>query len=242
MNLIYHTSHCGSTLLTALLSTVNQETYAEPSYLHEMIIQRQYSLNFGDIEHLPVLVKLPSGLCHTAVQTDVRKVFLYRPLGEHLVKVYNSNLLNETYLGYYYEYMMGAKHPRLKDMELDSPLKKHIFMWVNRVLWLQESKNVLWVKAVDFFTEMKSTTTKICSFLGIPSVTNFSISTVDVKVAGLNHTDIPVNRVQINYDDKKAVGYHHGVIPEMLWQEDEEIAESCTWLLKHLPELENLVS
>lgn len=239
MNLIYHTSHCGSTLLAALLSTVNQETYAEPSYLHDVIKQRQHSLNLKEIEHLPVIVKIPSGLCHTAAQNCAKKVFLYRPLGEHLVKVYNSNILNETYLGYYYEYMTGAKHPRLRDMELNSPLKKHIFMWANRVLWMQESENVFWVKSVNFFTEMKLTTRKICEFFEIPQVTNFSISTIDVKLAGLNHTDIPVNQVQINYDNKKAVGYHHGVIPEMLYEEDEEIVEGCAWLLKQLPELEN---
>lgn len=241
MNLIYHTSHCGSTLLTALLSTVNAETYAEPSSLHQSIVSRQYAINFDDILEQPVIIKMPSGLCHTAPQFSVKKIFLYRTLGEHLVKVYNPETLNQIYLSYYFDYMSNVKHPQLREVELDTDLKKHIFMWANRLLWLKESTNVLWVNCQDFFDSMQSTTTYICNFLSVPPVTNFSISTIDVKLAGLNHTDIAVNQVQMETGRKKAVGYKHGLIPRMLYEEDEELVEGCNWLVEILPQLRKYV-
>lgn len=241
MNLIYHTSHCGSTLLTALLSTVNAATYAEPSSLHQSIVSREYAINFDDILEQPVIIKMPSGLCHTAPHFAVKKIFLYRTLAEHLVKVYNPETLNKTYLSYYFDYMSNVKHSKLQEVELDTDLKKHIFMWANRFLWVKESKNTLWVNCKDLFDAMQSTTTDICNFLEVQPVTNFSVSTIDVKLAGLNHTDIPVNQVQMEIERKKAVGYKHGLIPSMLFEEDEEIMEGCNWLIGVLPELQEYV-
>jgi hypothetical protein len=100
MKLIYHTSHCGSTLLAALLSIVNQETYSEPNIFHSAIKNGVYELNLECFIDNSTIIKIPSGMCHSAIQYDVKKVFLYRSLEEHLVKVFNNPELSESYLNY----------------------------------------------------------------------------------------------------------------------------------------------
>ncbi len=242
MKLIYHTSHCGSTLLTALLSTVNKETYAEPSYLHQAISNKQYDLDLSNLSKHPLIIKLPSGLCHTAVaHSKIKKVFLYRNLGDHLVKVYNNEYLRKSYLNYYYDYMLNTIHPDLQRLNFSTDLEKHIFMWINRIFWLKESKEVLWINATDFFCNVNFSVERICKFFDLPMVENFGISTIDVKVAGLNHTDIPVSQVQIKTENKKAVGHRHGVIPEIVYTEDEEIMSALIVTQNKFPSLNHLI-
>ena len=101
MNLIFHTSHCGSTLMTALLSTVVNDTYSEPGMTHEFIKNKQYDLAFDYKLGQKTVVKLPSGLCHLAPQSKERGIFLYRNLKEHLIKVYSNDELSKIYLSYY---------------------------------------------------------------------------------------------------------------------------------------------
>ncbi|NBW17714.1 MAG: hypothetical protein EBR82_58035 [Caulobacteraceae bacterium] len=107
-----------------------------------------------------------------------------------MVKVFNNPELSESYLNYYFEYMFNVKHPLLEGIDFNDNLKKHIFMWANRILWLQDSSNVLWLESKDFFSEMEKNTTKVCNFFEVPVVKNFSIARIDVKIAGLNHTNI----------------------------------------------------
>ena len=237
MKLIYHTSHCGSTLLTALLSMVNEETYSEPNIFHSAIKNGVYELNLECFIDNSTIIKIPSGMCHSAIQYDVKKVFLYRSLEEHLVKVFNDPKLSEYYLNYYFEYMFNVKHPLLKGIDFNDDLKKHIFMWANRILWLQDSSNVLWLESKDFFSEMEKNTTKVCNFFEVPTVKNFSIARIDVKKAGLNNINIPVNQIDILPENNVLVGYNHGIIPECVYLEDEEISVGRDWLLSFVPNL-----
>jgi len=81
---ILHTSHSGSTLLAYLLSPL-AEVYSEPIWTHQMIQEKRSLQQIDSMEG--VIVKYPSGLCHLAPNIKGSKVFLYRNLGEHLLKL-----------------------------------------------------------------------------------------------------------------------------------------------------------
>ena len=237
MKIIYHTSHCGSTLLTALLSTTNRETYSEPSLFFNMVLEKKYNLEFEAENENQCIVKLPSSICHTAAKNNAKKVFLYQNLGEHLVKVFNCPSLRDIYLERNFQYVSNVTHPEIKNLSLDSDLKKHIFLWANNILWLRDSSNVLWVKSSDLFNEMEKVTLDVCFFLQIPPVVNYSISTIHVKHAGLNYVEVPVSEVSIPPEKKMVVGHKYGIIPSFVYEEDEELMEGCDWLLQRVPSL-----
>jgi hypothetical protein len=202
-----------------------------------MITNNRYDFKFNVEDENHCVCKLPSGLCHTAAQNSVKKVFLYRNLGEHLVKVYNFPDYNASYLEHYFPYALNVRHPELKKLSLDTDIKKHIFMWANNILWLKDSLNVFWVKSSDFFNKIETITQDVCCFFEIPPVVNYSISTIHVKQAKLNKTEQPLSEIEIPPERKYFIGRKFGIIPKFVYEEDEEIMEGCDWLLQHVPSL-----
>lgn len=237
MKLIYHTSHCGSTLLTALLSTVNYNTYAEPPFLHEHIRNKTTDINLNSLNFPDMVVKMPSGLCHLAIQHSENKVFLYRSLGEHLIKIYFHYFRSQNYLNYYYDYMMQTKHPKLNDIVFDTDGKKHVFLWANRILWLNDSRNVLRIKTKDFLSNKKTIVDQICDHFSLPYVTDFSAVAFDVKEAGMNSTSEPLASIDLATRQYHPVSYGHGLIPEEFYQDENEIQQLINWIGHLVPEL-----
>lgn len=107
---IYHTSHCGSTLLISILKE-SSSVYSEPFWTHQVIKHNSNFFQFID-NYDDDIIKLPSGLCHFAHQINGKKIFLYRKLKQHLFKILFQ--YRTHYIDYYYEYFRSNIHPSSK--------------------------------------------------------------------------------------------------------------------------------
>lgn len=125
INQIYHTSHCGSTLLICLLKEV-AKVYSEPFWTHQVINHDvDFFQHIGQYDNS--IIKFPSALCHFAYQSNGKKIFLYQ-LKQHLFKI-----LPEKRTAYidcnYYSYFRKNIHSSLKNIEFDTIEKMNIFLW-----------------------------------------------------------------------------------------------------------------
>jgi hypothetical protein len=231
---IYHTSHCGSTLLVKLLSEVIS-SYSEPSWCHKIINGENIDF-FEEIKKYDEsLIKFPSGFCHFATHVDNKKVFLYRNLKNHLFKLLALDGDIHQYLNYYYDYFQFNIHPKLKGINFDDIGKKHVFLWANRIFWMMDSVNVIAVESNNFFNNKKDILDEICEFFEIKKVKNFSYINYNVKSVGMNRNDIEISNV-ISDDNKKVIIYpSYGVIEDSLCLNDDEIMELVNWAKNNIP-------
>ena len=218
---IFHTSHCGSTLLVKLLSS-QIESYSEPDWTHQPVRTNNFTLGSDSFHKEGTLVKYPSGICPMASQVSGKKMFLHRNLKEHLFKFKS---VGDYQFSYYLDFFLKQRHPALADMSIDSEIQKHVFLWANRVLWVQEEEEVLWIKSRDFFAHKEKELKKITTFFEIPEITDLTASFVDVKRLGYNHNNIPIHQVVADAKNISAVRANHGFIPKELINEDEEILQ-----------------
>lgn len=231
INQIYHTSHCGSTLLISLLKE-SAISYAEPSWTHNVIQRGDNFFRFIN-EYDNGIIKLPSGLCNYAYQTEGKKIFLYRKLKQHLTKILYNYRIN--YIDYYYPYFRKNIHPSLKNIEFDTINKINIFLWANRIMWIFECKNIFWVESNEFFMNKQETLNNICDYLDIDRVTNFELANVNVKSIGMNHNNIDLNSINFDPNIAKNVDSDYGIIPDKICYDDHMICELLEWTRNNLP-------
>jgi len=223
---ILQTSHSGSTLLAYLLFPL-AEVYCEPEWTHAIIQEKKSPTN---IELKPgVIYKYPSGLCHLAPIIKGPKVFLYRNLGEHLLKLRANT--DRTYLDYYYEYCRLYCHPDLKDLNTESMLEKHIFLWAHRFLWVKES-DALFIKSSDFFVNPMSEFQKICHQFCITPPETISLPAFNVKLAGYNHQEVQLKEVVPQ--TSTPVKPKEGVIPAAIVENSSMVKEAKEWIRSNL--------
>jgi hypothetical protein len=162
---IFHTSHCGSTLLACLLSK-SVATLTEPKWSHDIrfvegledkvkLVKNNHKEN--------TLVKYPSLVCEIAPFIDGKKVFLYKNFEDHLCK-------------------MRAVHGKSD--------KDHAMFWCFRFANLIKAKDVLFIECNYFLNNQQQVAKEVCNWFGIdyvPVEINFH-----VKQAGYNHRDEPI--------------------------------------------------
>lgn len=241
MDLIYHTSHCGSTLLAALLSSVKKNTYAEPYSAVWHTENENYFIDYAKLGPLDSLIKMPSTLCHSSVQTSEKKIFLYRTLSEHLMAVFNHADRKTLTVALDYPYLEKVPHPVLRGLKCDTLLKKHVYMWANRVFWMGESTNVYWVDSNCLFLNTHEVVKDICGFFNYSQTVDFSYMELDVKRAGLNRTDSPLDTIPIPDHRKKKLKENHGVYPADMITRDKQIMQACEWIEKLFPSTKNIL-
>ena len=225
---IYHTSHCGSTLLTSMLSSAIP-SYSEPSWCHQLIRGEDISFCQQIEKYENSLIKLSSGLCHFAHEMEDKKIFLYRNLKNHLFKLLTVDKNKNNYLNTYYEYFLKNIHPNLEGIEFDTDEKKHVFLWANRVFWLLDSPNVFGVESNKFFLNRKEILNEICNFLELERIKNFSYENYDVKSIGMNDINIELGKVQPNMENKRITYPSYGVIEDAVCLCDDKIMEVVDW-------------
>jgi hypothetical protein len=225
---IYHTSHCGSTLLISLLSEVIP-SYSEPSWSHE--IYGSIDINFQEKikEYNNCIIKLPSALCHYAVQTQSKKVFLYRNLKNHLFKLILLNNDPDHYINWYYDYFLQNIHPNLKGIDFNTSGKKHVFLWANRIFWMSESQNCYTINANHFFSNKKQCLSDICNFLNIKEVKNFFHQEYNVKEIGMNRNEIELSKVIPSKKNAQVAYPSYGIIEDAVCLQYEKIMELVNW-------------
>lgn len=185
MNLIFHTSQCGSTLLGALLSK-SLPTKNEPEWTHKIHEQENplefVKQNASDNE----IIKYPSVYCYLMPQIEGKKVFVYRTLPSHL-----SKLKDSPDLVFHLNAMTPNLHSKSKNWDMGSTdTTIQTLLWMDRCFWAMEAKDLLLINAKDLFEDQQKVAKKVCAHFGIeyvPVEINY-----DVKDAQLNHTDTPI--------------------------------------------------
>lgn len=226
INQIYHTSHCGSTLMATLLAN-STIVYCEPPWSENILLNVQLKLP-SDFDN--VVIKFGSGSCPLSNKVLGKKVFLYRKLKHHLFKIKSSNYI-EHILSTKYEHNLKYCHPSLTDYEFKSDLEKIAFIWLNNVQWLSDVDNVLWVESNNFFKNKKETMNMVCEHFNIDKVKNYELSNVYVKSFNLIGNERSINEAEIpNLGEVKSVYPSFGIIEDDLCDLYSEINDIISWV------------
>jgi len=183
---IFHTSHCGSTLLGAQLSK-SVPTMNEPDWSHELDIKDKQHIM--DNHKWTTLIKYPSSYCKYINEIPGKKVFLYRPLYSHILKVSNNDDLQ-----FQWEKMKPLFTEKIKKIELNDQVSnkfKATITWLDRVFNAITAKDTIYVNCFDYFKHPEYVAKQICKHFDIEYIPN-PIS-YEAKFAGLNHTNDYIN-------------------------------------------------
>jgi len=237
---IYHTSHCGSTLMATLLKDCGIPVYTEPGWTHSFF-KPNYKPVFNRImkNYDGSIIKFPSPLCNFSSHFHGEKIFLYRKLKHHLFKrktqiSYDGTPPIKSIIAWSYGHHIKYCHPSLSKITFDTDLKKHIFMWANQIQWMTYSNDVLWVESNNFFKNKKETMDLVCDHLNLPQVLDYSMSNIYVKGVGMNHSDIELKNVVPQMENVRYLYPSFGVIEDELCDPDSEIQELMIWVKKNM--------
>jgi hypothetical protein len=225
INQIYHTSHCGSTLMATLLAN-STVVYCEPPWTSNLLnLNKKVNLKVDN-----VTIKFASGLCPYSKKLSKnlsgKKVFLYRKLNHHLFKIKSSNYIDK--IDVKYERHLEHCHRSLKELnfKIETDLEKIAFMWMNNVQWMKDLDNVLWVEANSFFENKKETMDKVCDHFNLNRIKNYDLSNFYVKSFGLIGKEKSINETEIpNLGQVKTLYPSFGVIEDYLCDQDSEISD-----------------
>lgn len=216
INQIYHTSHCGSTLMATLLAN-STIVYCEPTWTS--------SLLNGELELNNVTIKFGSGWCPFSNKLPGKKVFLYRKLKHHLFKIKSTRYI-EHIIPTKYEHHLNNCHPTLKEFQFQTDMEKITFMWLNNVQWVKEVNDVLWIESNSFFENKKETMNLVCDHFKLARVKNFELANVYVKSFGLIGNEKSINETEIpNLGTVKTLYSSFGVIDDDLCDQYPEIED-----------------
>ena len=236
---IYHVARCGSTLLTSLLSTVTT-AYSESSWTKSLLIGIDPHKNIESV--YGSVVKFPSMVSCYATDFPGEKVFLYRPLAQHLCKMKSvepmwiqSRLKRIDYI------FREHNHQKLSDWKFKNDLDKITYMWLCSVFRMLNDPNILWIQTNDFLKEKQQTLDAICNHFNLSQVTDLSLSDINVKKSGLNAKDTPVNDRVKEIDYVEYVLPSYGIIETQLALYDEDIKTRVKMVENMYPELKSFL-
>lgn len=184
---IFHTSHCGSTLLSALLSK-SVPAVNEPLWSHALGSVEDPMQLVRENHHQGMLVKYSSVYCRLMNQIEGKKVFLYRGLASHVKKLKD----HPDDMKFHFEAMKDHLNKRFDNINVEgSDTLKCSIIWADRCFSAIDSENVLSINADDLFEDPQRVAKKVCRFFGVEYVP--TEITYNVKAAGLNHTEQVIN-------------------------------------------------
>lgn len=202
---IFHSSHCGSTLLAFKLSK-SIETYIEPQWTqiyHKLPVSTKPYVEQTTKENC--LVKYPSHCPHIFRFIGGKKVFLYRKLKKHFDKFISKDglTLDTPQIKNITERHFFHPHIDMKRFNGEDP--KHILImgWINRFLWMKNVKDVLYVDAEDFFANTEQVCNNICEHFNIeyvPVDINFYVKDYANKYSS---ESLPINIDEIPKETRK---------------------------------------
>lgn len=236
INQIFHTSHCGSTLMASLLKS-SSKVYTEPAWTHTFWNPNNrtvFNRMMKDYESGSV-IKFPSPLCNYASNFPGKKIFLYRSLRRHVFKIkhlrfsYHSSGMRSI-INNYYDYNVKNCHPTLREVSPETDLKKTVFMWANKIQWMSEVEDVLWIESNDFFSNKKETMDRVCEHFELPHVTDFSLASVYVKGIGMNHSDVQLDKVVPDMTKARYLYPSFGIVENEICNHDSEIRDLMAWV------------
>ena len=159
---IFHTSHCGSTLLATLLKD-QIKTYSEPPWSCKVDM-----MNILSAED-ETLVKYPSFASLASRILPGKKVFIFRKLKDHLEKISSKPAAMKKHLLFHYPFCKNVRN-LFPNTAAENDLKKLAFVWAHIYLDAYYSQNVLFVEANDFFINPIITINKVTDFFNFHPV------------------------------------------------------------------------
>lgn len=230
INQIYHTSHCGSTLMATLLAN-STVVYAEPSWIHNLIQNNKLVEELTD----NTVIKFQSSFCHYSGHFAGKKVFLYRKLKHHLYKIKSSNYI-DSIVSSKYEYHLHHCHPLLREYQFDSDLEKIAFMWLNIIQWISETPDILWIETNSFLSNKKETMDIVCDYFEIDRVKNFELSNFHVKSFGLLGKETSINETVIPHlGQVKSLYPSYGIVEDDLCNQYDDINDLISGVKSEMP-------
>jgi hypothetical protein len=198
----------------SLLSTVTN-CYLEPPHGIEMAKTGNVYDQYKDC-----VVKFQSLSLINPILLGGKKVFLYRPLSQHLHKIKSVQ-----------DYWMQIRAQQLRTMLNDdgiwnpsSDLELIAYHWVTSVKEMMKHQDVLWIQSNEFFQNKQGVIDNVCAHFGLPIVTDYSLSPVNVKHMDLNGKDHVCEAAISDTQGVERVTSNHGII---LTSTDDEILEIC---------------
>ena len=214
---IFHTSHCGSTLLATLLKD-SVESYCEPKWTTYLYMDKIYSAKEN------TLVKYPSYQSMACRILPGKKIFLYRRLSDHIEKIIRKKDVMERHINEYYLYCRDLRN-LFSDIKVDNDLKKIAFVWAHRYLDAYFSQDVLRINANNFFLKPEKIVNQVTRFFQIKSVTNFDAIKYYVKT-DFNVTEEILS--EIDSDKKYKFNIRDGYI------NSNNFADIESWVSKYI--------
>jgi hypothetical protein len=232
---IYHTSHCGSTLLITLLKS-SIDSYSEPLWTHD-VFKKDINVEKYIEKYKNSVIKFPSGWCCISKKPKGKKIFLYRKLRHHLFKIINQQ--KDNYVDYYEDFFLKNIHPSLQEISFNSFEEKNIFLWANKVMWMLEEKDVKWVESNYFFKNKKETLNSVCDFFEIEKVTDFKLENIHSKSINMLHQESRLNDIEIDYSKKIVVYPTFGIIDDEICNTSSLICNLIPWINKNIAFIPN---
>lgn len=160
------------------------------------------------------VVKFPSLSSIVPILLEGPKVFLYRPLSQHILKISSVEPV-----------WIESRGKRLKDLltedqvywQPETDLDYIVFQWIASIKQISSESDVLWVKSNDLFTEPQKTLNLVTEHFELPNVTDFSYCDIDVKNINIESKDISYDKIiadSIRDDKFELVPENYGIITE----------------------------
>jgi hypothetical protein len=236
---IYHVARCGSTLLTYMLSEIVQ-SYSEPDWAKSLLLGST-PVNITDTFR-DTVVKFPSLVSSLPIRFNGNKVFLYRPLSQHLCKIKSvdpiwirsrANKINQLLKNNTVNPLLGEG---IFD-ELDAVAR----IWILSVFQMRNTDDVLWLETNDLFTNKKDSVIKVCKHFGLSPTRSLHDTMVDVKKSRfVGHND-PLNKVASTSQLVYTPYSSYGIIETHLALLDDDTMRRVDSIAKTFPEVSNLL-
>ena len=236
---IYHVARCGSTLLTAILSS-SCAAYSEPNWSKRFLIGLDPYKNMH--EFYESIVKFPSMVSCFTNNFPGKKVFLYRPLAQHLLKMKSIESSwhdgRESKIDYIFN---NYKHLKLSDFTIQNNMDKIVFLWLCSVFRMQDQEDVLWINTNNFLNDKKKTIQLVCKHFGIPEPNDYNICKINVKKSNINVGDLPINGNIEKMQNIECVYASYGIIETNLALVDKEIKSLVEKIENKYKEIRNYI-
>jgi hypothetical protein len=218
---IYHTARCGSTLLTSLLSSV-APSFAEPNWC------RDFWENGDPIPEARdgAIVKFPSLTIFHHISSGP-KVFLYRPLSQHLLKYRALDKDWLTNRAFTIKQYVGED-------EYNGSTQFFAAAWVKQVN-LALSMDAYFIRSNDLFLDPQTTASKVIGYFGLSGEPDLRFTKIDVKSARINGQGDP-----ITYPNRSSiieVHNNYGIVETEKSMSYPLIASAVEWVESNFPEL-----
>lgn len=231
---IYHVSRCGSTLLACLLSSA-ADTYVEPSWGKRTWRDREQPHPSWSNS----IVKYQSMATAIGYKPDGPKVFLYRPLAQHLAK---AKELDVTWLRFRYrtiqEFLPAIQEQLGVDIEPSGSYQAFAMYWSACVMAMIKQENVLWVQSNELFADKQATATAVLKHFGIDGEPDMRFAELNVKKLKFNGQSAPVRYPGRPHDPEMlvTVNNNHGVYSDKDSLADPGIRSTIEWVRSSLPD------